>query len=697
MFRRLIQTLDYDNIHYIPPVNNVINTNTNTNTNTNNTNNRNIINNNKSFVNNIIPSELQSINVNEIDTNIIVKPIFNEEINKNISHIYTEKKQSALELSLGFTDNNSIEKPIKQTEISNKIFIRNINPLLFLDTVNKGNTIKEENIKKTQNENNILEKNISQNQNKYTIDKQLTPLTITGTIRQSYEFCEDIPDTTPPPYNIICLQKLFTKLGGNIEGLFYPSQNNIHIYNTYTNLGKIKHSWGLLWENLKSLDKNVRGRAMLKLFGITPDRLLKRTPWTPGVEVLWFYGGGKREDGSEEWPGFLRRTIERDIPQISNGIIPQIDLAHNFSFISLMDVRAKSDFTIKYNIFTDNPFWCAINQPNEIDWYAVKHPIEDTIGFFSNNDIQNLSTHYSNNQVLLSSKSANIIKLYYHDTIGMGYHSFLFNSVSDNNDKNYMNNVYYSLTCEPRAPYINYEVSIEQMKLEDTRNPWAFSRFIYVSGAEYHTRHEEIINVPGNKGFIRLNNAESKCSINNIAFQAWGGCNLAFRLTTMPIKDALICLGSANNILNIVLKPISGSISEVSIQHNLTENGRMTVINTDIRLILNTWYYLLINQYSPNNIGIFIDTPFNIIIGMGNTANTVKINSHKPFYYKNGLYKGPRQLCYFSIGAKSILPSFASSGFNFDLAFIHFFDQSLNNDDWVREAKCDWIFTEPSC
>jgi hypothetical protein len=87
----------------------------------------------------------------------------------------------------------------------------------------------------------------------------------------------------------------------------------------------------------------------------------------------------------------------------------------------------------------------------------------------------------------------------------------------------------------------------------------------------------------------------------------------------------------------------------------------------------------------------------NFLCGSTNIdGNKINLMSEKPFYSTNGLYmtQGRGSACYVGVGAKTFSKGGGSSSFNFDVAFIHYFDQTVNNNDWVREANSDWIFTQ---
>jgi hypothetical protein len=52
---------------------------------------------------------------------------------------------------------------------------------------------------------------------------------------------------------------------------------------------------------------------MVQLLGITPDKLIRRAPYTQGIEVFWFVpkpGVPLKMGSYMPITGFLRRTIE---------------------------------------------------------------------------------------------------------------------------------------------------------------------------------------------------------------------------------------------------------------------------------------------------------------------------------------------------------------------------------------------------
>jgi hypothetical protein len=556
------------------------------------------------------------------------------------------------------------------------IYNRVANPPLNLDIFSNG----QASIATVLQEVRQLASNASTNPSNSAIGASARDLCLSSGALDNYDFCGDLPDSSSAPYDIGCLQKLFMKMGGQPAGAVYPSIQTISTYNTIPTLGGVKQYWNNIIANMKNSDYNTQRTALINFLGISPEQMIKRAPWVQGVEVLWF----------SVLPnigiGFLKRTIENDIPQFIPGdtsVIPQIGFAQFGAYMAITDVRAQNDFSVNFKVTVDDYVWITMNQPADFDYTAAQSGNGDSTGLFASQIVQAPTTYQGQSCSVLTAKYPNIYKVCYQD-VGGGGHAIQINS-SACSGQNGLNPMYYTLTCEQRAPYINYEVNLNSMALEDTRNTWLFSQFLTVNNGEYHTRSEELNNVPGNKGFLRLNNGNSSIIITSISYQAWSGCNIAFRMYSMPINDNICVMNSVIYTFNIVLKPINGSTAQASLLHNW--NGSPETIPIPGTISLNQWYYLGINQTSTS-VSIFIDTPTNIININGGTLNTISVSNSNMFYGPNFINNLPGP-CNISVGDGR-----GSSSFNFDVAFVHFFSNIISNADWVREAKCNWIFTQ---
>ena len=441
---------------------------------------------------------------------------------------------------------------------------------------------------------------------------------------KKYDFYSDIPDTTIPPFDIMFIQNLFEKMGGKPTGSLYPSIHNISSYNQMTNVGEIKQYFNELNQNIKSTNYNIRHDAFIKFVGISP---IKRAPYTQGIEVFWF---------SEN--KFIRRTIEKKIQSYG-------------SMLQLTDIRAPSDVSVTFKVETNKEFFISINQPYNSDKTILKDRFVDKPGIYAN-----IGKGISNSHSMYKKSIPNITKIYSESTA-------IITPLDEPNpfiDKN------YSLTCEPRAPFLNFEVNDT---FEETRNPGIFSQFIKLSSVDYHLRPEEREFVPGKKNFLRLNNSNSHIEIANIL--SWGTMTVAIRLKSIPVTNEIII---NFNTYHIIATPLNRSVIGISIAY--IKGKTWTTISTSYTLPINTWYLIVVSN-TTTGFDIYCNSINELISNKGNTPVTRITDSVNT------------QIVNITIGRKSV-----TSSFSYDIAWVHFFDYNVSPNDIYRDSMTDWIFTE---
>lgn len=508
-------------------------------------------------------------------------------------------------------------------------------------------------------------------------------------IKSKYDFCDDIPDSTTAPFNIPCLEQIFRKMGGQPNGTAYPNINTISTYNSMGNIGNIKQYFNKLVDNMKSTDYITQKIAMIQILGILPEMLITRAPYIQGVEVIWFQTViGKPTLVS----GIIKRTIEtsingRDI--IQNGL--------GISMLQIFDMRTPVDFRTKYTITTDGQFFIAVNQPANIVTLLFDS-IYDQDGLLTNLSVNSalkegalkegalkegrLTTYTSQKYFNYYVNTPNITKLLY--SVPNTFHISMESTPQ-----------HYSLTLEPHAPFLNFEVLQQGDIFDDTRNPGLFTNLITQSGLEFHNRPEERYNTPGKKGFIRLKNKSSYLNLTNIAYQVWGTVTFAFRLQTMPVKDALFSFWVNNRFCVLYLVPINGSTAQMRIKSNIGKNGTIYDIATKFNISIGIWHLLKISLSNENTVfDIDCDSINNIVKNGNYSVSAVKLINIEPITttINNGLYV-PNHNCNIAIGGKA-------SGVNlmgpleFDLAWIHFFDYIVTIHDVIKDCKASWQFTQ---
>ena len=512
-------------------------------------------------------------------------------------------------------------------------------------------------------------------------------------IKSKYDFCDDIPDSTTAPFNIKCLEQIFKKMGGQSNGTAYPNMNTIATYNSMGNIGNVKQYLNKLVDNMKSTDYITQKTAMIQFLGVLPEMLITRAPYIQGVEVIWFQTViGKPTQVS----GILKRTIEASINGSETSNLEGLplkpinghgtDIIQNglgISMIQIFDMRTPVDVRTKYTITTDGQFFIAVNQPANIV-SSLFDSMYDQDGLLANLSAKEgrLTTYTSQKYSNYYVNMPNITKILYSATN-------IFHISMDSTPQN------YSLTLEPHAPFLNFEVLQQGDIFDDTRNPGLFTNLITQSGLEFHNRPEERYNTPGKKGFIRLINKSSYLNLTNIAYQAWGTVTFAFRLQTMPVKDAIFSFWVNNRFCVLYLVPINGSTAQMRIKSNIGKNGTIYDIATNFNISIGIWHLLKISISNENTVfDIDCDSINNIVKNGNYSVSPVKLINIEPIVttINNGLYVSNHN-CNIAIGGKA-------SGVNlmgplqFDLAWIHFFDYIVTIYDVIKDCKASWQFTQ---
>lgn len=580
-----------------------------------------------------------------------------------------------------------------------KIYNRVANPPLKLDVFNKGATTVDVVLKEARQ----LAGNTTQPSNS-ALGAAARDLCLQSGAISQYDFCGDLSDSTAAPFDMNCLQQLFRKMGGQPTGTAYPndgslawnSNNTMSTYNSMGTLGAVKQYINTLISNMKSSDYGVQRNAMMQFLGITPERLIKRAPYQQGVEVIWM----QAIPGTTRIGGVLKRTIENNFVNFSNSTSPIPQLASTYpgftqysAMMQITDVRAPQDFSIKWQFSVDDGAWISVNQPADFDYTAETTPIADQPGYVANVQLQSASYNFNSCQPF-SGSFPNIVKMFYTDA-GGGAHTFVLGNTNCTGTTA-LSPPYYSLTLEPRAPFINFEVNMNNSNFEDTRNPGIFGQLCTNQGLEYHIKSDELTNVPGNKGFVRFtNNSTSYINLFNIAYQAWGTVTFAFRLQTMPIKDGIFSFWVYNKYCDFYLVPVNGSTAKMRYQTNMI-GGSTSDHATDFNLQIGTWYYMEVAQNAAG-FDVYCDSITNTIKNGNYTTQYSRIYGNGPITttINNGLYvQGQPNSCNVTIGGQGSGFKYYSSTFQFDLAWVHFFDTYINGSDVVKDCQASWQFTQ---
>ena len=216
---------------------------------------------------------------------------------------------------------------------------------------------------------------------------------------------------------------------------------------------------------------------------------------------------------------------------------------------------------------------------------------------------------------------------------------------------------------------------------------------------DYHIRTDEKNGVPGKKGFVRMNSANSAIDMTSIAFQSWKTMTVAIRFVSMPVKESLINLTCGRYYFNVIATN-NGTNGAITIETNI--NGYDQIINTYFHISINVWNLIRIDNLGTGfSLGI---NTFTVIINDNGRFGILPVNTGRQLWTKNGTYRPapgqPYEACKVIIGTNGYMGSalwksyYSTSAFNYDVAWVHFFDGVVNDNDMKREVMVDWKYTQ---
>jgi hypothetical protein len=267
---------------------------------------------------------------------------------------------------------------------------------------------------------------------------------------------------------------------------------------------------------------------------------------------------------------------------------------------------------------------------------------------------------------------------------------------------------HFSLTCEKNAPFLTFEVDRRSSEFRELRNPDLFSQFCRFTGIEVRNQADHQNVTPGKKGYVKVNSFNSCISLRNIAFQSWKTMTFAVRFTTMPVRATFFSMasgrpGSGPYCCMVALPNGNGSI-RMQMEYRGLDGQPQNVAMSEWSFSINQWYHFIIlnmgtalwffapqltNQSQKGDLGN--NRSVNLTNGVANT------------FYGYNATRDPApgqalEACNVSFGTgryKGVPRIYHDSNFNYDIAWVHFFDYALSDEEDVkRDANSEWVYTQ---
>jgi hypothetical protein len=534
----------------------------------------------------------------------------------------------------------------------------------------------------------------------------------------AYDFCQELPISTSPPFDdyLECLQKAFLQAGGTSTGRRYPTASNLSFYNTnfptvgtvysyfktlattakgaglegFATQGRTKRmgmgSRGIPGgaEGFADIDATVRttylqqASALLDLQGIMPDQLGNRPyPPIPGVECFWILQGG-----ASGWK-VVNYTVNPTYPNFTSSV-PQLPGGTGVLW-TLADLRAKVDQQVILNLSTGGNTVLTLNQKIRLDQLGT-----DVDGFL-NPDAGVVG--WNSKCWSLKSAAPNLLKSY-----SSSVPSVALTLLPCTTSQPPLPLPLPTAAREQNSPIFQFELN--PLTGRSTLDELRFYEWFQPSntGLMGYGQSDSLLKSPGNNGFTRFSQGSANYHINNISNSAWQTFTFVFRYNTMPVREWLfemgVGTGQTTTYLQVFLTPLSGSSATVNYNSNagVPYGGAWANVRTGITLELGQWYMGIVSQNGP----AVSATAWNVAFVSLETAVqtgwdlSVTQPSSNAFSASAG-----NAVINTTFGTDTYIHmggwSFGTPSFNWDLAWLHFFNQVPDVQTVQRDATNNWI------
>ena len=553
----------------------------------------------------------------------------------------------------------------------------------------------------------------------------------------SYNFCQDVPVSTPPPFdsNLKCLQSYFLQAGGTPSGRMYPSTANLSYYNTnFRTLGDvINYFKGLKAQSMGSVGQEgftmqrmyasastlgaslqnptqklktkeafvdadpyaeassttrnyvSQATALLNLQGIMPDQLSGRPPHTAGIECLWTVWSGP---GAWKIVGY---TVETSLP-IPNRFNATV-------VITMTDMRVVQDTPAQIQLQTGGVAM-TLNQaiPCTQCAYFGGWPAQtiDEDGYLSLLNQPSAVTYQTKACWSLSGSKPNVI-LGYNQVLATGNVNFTMVPCGGGTPPPTPLIRGCSMVREYGAPFLRFERNNGSATLEDATSNSYFTtqnNFIINNGLLFPSIADAALKAPGTNGYVSF--PPRAYMVNPLVSPAaWQAITFAFRITSLPVLDTFLTVTTSGAYMQLNLKN-GGSSANVLVSNNIQTIAAANT-PTQINLNVNQWYLGIVSQqrtavgptaWAVNFVDLQAATQAEYQVQYANTPSSAVLQTTNGSVFDSNFT--PNGLVAFGNNAGNIAPTSANM-LGFDLAWIHYFSDTMPySQRTLRDARNDW-------
>jgi len=501
-------------------------------------------------------------------------------------------------------------------------------------------------------------------------------LCMSAGVMETFDFCTEIADTQRPPFALDCMQKEFKKAGGAAAGAVYPTDANLGNYQAYPTWSSYKQFVADLAAKTRSVDPMVQANALKDFLGI--NREILTAPKVPGINAYEIFSFRMHTYSDALFTGRTFADGQDGFPIVNNSAqLPPLSGSDNSSFVLVSDLRPPKNETVKFS------FPVGLSQGVSMTINTDRERMQEKIADGPNDfrrDFPNFPGTSANKSCSTLAKSGrNYFKTYFNNKVGSAAKFAV--DIADcvpNAPLRKLPGAWINLSQEVKAPMLSFEVRSRAMSgrpatvgMHEYRMPEFFiadSSSIFVED-----RPSNLNMVPNRMRYITFESTESKWEINKLMTgDSWTSLTFCFKLNR-PNKAAREAIFAAR------LGPLA----------MFSNNNGTVTLEVDGQKMLNVplpqgkWYVLYLEKqhnggFRNNRISAGIVQPtFTGDVRSGLTARTW--SSNNPL--------SPLNINIFSFGKDSAAP--VSAGFS--MAWLHFYDYPLTNEDFIKDFQNKWI------
>lgn len=496
---------------------------------------------------------------------------------------------------------------------------------------------------------------------------------------ERYDFCTELQDSTPGPFSLECLQNEFIRQGGQQTGSAFPSEKNLHVWDSLKKWLHVKEEIQRLISRTLETDLKKKEEGMKLFYGVgLTNEVVSQNP-DPGVEVFWF----THHIDITKPTTFLGRRIRSVIPSLN------LMTTEPGSAVFFTSVVSNHRAPCEYRVTSFNGFSLYFNSP--IAKVYNNKMVMDTTELAS---LHNGGDAAVKSSLLILTEDVNRLSGYLYYLKGNAYYKLEVQCSEFGPGWVELPRTHLQLVQEPFAPMISFEIQqnpgtygcdypLCDKRLGGFKMKWEQEGW---GGPSLQYRGESVDQMlfPLKKHFFSF--PSSKCAIKSkfsFILSSFMTLTMLITMRSSPksgqIAMPLTLWGKAGSGPSILVQGISQG--EATLNLCSFDGKFQTKDGPRIQQGIPTLIILRIlrkNEMDPSTMEAIQIGATRVSELQGTTETKKILRQSSPLVLPNLTSDEPS---YFRIQSEHMA---------FDLFWIHLFDYNVEGGNLYREARADW-------